>query len=306
MHFNDALKLLHLLRQEGGDARADFANGSRPEGTIRRARAASICVASGKGGTGKSVVVASLARCLSKRGRTLVVDADMGVGNAHILQDVAPRRTFVDVVHGRVPVRGAVTACNGTLDLVGAGSGVSHMAGLSGHDLRRIGTGLEELERDYEFLVVDSAAGISDQTVLFAAASDLVVLVTTPDPTAMTDAYAFLKVLLPQRPRLTPLVLVNRARDGEEAHRVMERIAAVSEKFLHRTPRFLGHVPEDRAVVESVGLRRPVVLHDGTAPASIALERVSDVLAEELRELPHPGLGETLLGRVELAQRDLA
>ena len=271
-----------------------------PPGTLPR-RAASLCVASGKGGTGKSVVVASVANLLARRGRTLVVDADMGVGNAHILQDASPRRSFVDVVAGRCAVAEAVTPCAGGLDLLSAGSGVSRMAGLSAYELHLIAGGLEELETRYDFIVVDSAAGISDQTVAFAAACDRVLVVTTPDLTAMTDAYAFIKVLHQRRPHQVPMILVNRvdqraaegdAHDREQTGaRVAERIRGVCQRFLDLEPRWIGSVPDDRNVVRSVAARRPVVLFEPETPASVALAGLATPLASELERIEPRGMG---------------
>jgi flagellar biosynthesis protein FlhG len=269
----------------------------------RPRRAASICVASGKGGTGKSIVSASLAQLFAGRGRTLLVDADMGVGNAHILQNIAPRRSFVDVVAGRCEVAEAVQACGERLHLLSAGSGVSRMAGLSTYELHLIAGGLESLEGGYDYLVVDSAAGISEQTVAFAAACDLVLVVTTPDLTAVTDAYAFIKVLHQRSPHQVPLVLVNRVdpaagtdpHEGEQTGaRVAERIAGVCQRFLDMQPRWIGTIPEDRSVVKSVAARRPVVVYDPACPASVALTSLAEPLAGELGRIEPRGMGLSL------------
>jgi MinD-like ATPase involved in chromosome partitioning or flagellar assembly len=130
----------------------------------------SLCIASGKGGTGKSVVTASLAALFAPRGRTLLVDADFGVGNAHILHDVAPRATCVDVVEGGLGVREALVACGKDLDLLAAGSGVPRMAELSSYELHVLASGLREVESSYRYVLVDSAAGVSHQTMAFARA----------------------------------------------------------------------------------------------------------------------------------------
>lgn len=293
MHLERALRLMQALRRESGGRRA--APSSSPQ-VVRAHRAASVCVASGKGGTGKSVVAASLACLLRARGRTLLVDADMGVGNAHLMFDLSPARSFVDVVGGRCAVGEARVACLPGLDLVGAGSGVSRMSALTPYEMHLIARGLQTVDADYEQLVVDSAAGISEQTVVFAAACDLVVLVTTPDVTAMTDAYAFLKVLWARRGDARVLLLVNRvpAEPGEGAlvaRHVGERIVAVSEKFLGHAPRLLGSLPEDSACARSLAARRPLVLAEPGAPAAVALQAASVVLADELRALGHGGLG---------------
>jgi len=296
MNWDQARKLLRLAgrhSQEGRGGPAFVLDGDSDP--LAMVRASSLCVASGKGGTGKSVVSASLATLLSKRGRTLIVDADMGVGNAHILQDIAPEHSFVDVVEGRLAVREIRTECRADLDLVAAGSGVSRMAGLSTYEMHLVACGLEELELEYKHLLVDSAAGISNQTVAFAAASDVVLIVTTPDVTALTDAYAFLKVLLQRRPECQPLFVVNRVVGADEGLHVAERMRAVARKFLGREPRYVGSLPDDRAVVRSVHDRAPVILSEPASPFARAIERLAEELHAELARVHPRGLGRTLL-----------
>lgn len=263
-----------------------------------KVRAGSICVASGKGGTGKSMVTASLAAEFSRQGKTLIVDADMGVGNAHIMQNVSPSHSFVDVIESEMPVREVVQSVNGQLDLLAAGSGVSHMAGLSSYEMHLVGCGLELLEVDYDTLVVDSAAGISRQTVALAAASDVVLIVTTPDVTALTDAYAFLKVFLRRKPQVSPLLVVNRASSYEEADRVAQRMCGVSRRFLGRAPRYVGCVPYDEAAVASINARVPAIDHAPESRLARSLRALAVTLREELQRHPHQGLGRELLRSV--------
>lgn len=258
-------------------------------------RPRSLCVASGKGGTGKSVVTASLASLFAARGPTLIVDADMGVGNAHILQDVSPPRSFVDVAEGTASVAEIVVPCGAQLDLLAAGSGVPRMAELSAYELHLIATGLEGLELRYRHVLVDSAAGISRQTVRLARACDATLVVTTPDLTAMTDAYAFLKVLVATDPDARALLLVNRARGEDEALEVAERIRRVSRQFLGRAPSLVGWVPEDALVQECVNRRSAVATAEPQSPASYALRRVAVALLDELAGTHPGGLGRRLL-----------
>jgi flagellar biosynthesis protein FlhG len=261
-------------------------------------RAASLCIASGKGGTGKTVVTAALARLCAARGRTLILDADLGVGNAHILQDVSPERTLVDVVEGRASVRDVRLRCGSAIDLIGAGSGVSRMAALSAYEMHLVAYGIGELEQEYAHLLVDSAAGISRQTVAFAEASDAVLIVTTPDLTAMTDAYAFLKVLYRRRPDAATLLLVNRASDEDEALRVERRISDVCHRFLGVAPRFAGWIPEDPAVTRAVNRRATVVSAEPDASASRALRVLSVRVLEQLAARRPRGLGRLLLRQI--------
>ncbi len=296
MNWDQARKLLHIdgatsaLRAEAGtQTRPTQATG------MHLVRAASLCVASGKGGTGKSVVSASLAATFARVAKTLIVDADMGVGNAHIMQDVAPERSFVDVVEGRAGVRGILASCGDNLDLLAAGSGVSRMAALTSWELHLVAGGIAEIEGEYAYVLVDSAAGISSQTVALAAASDLVLIVTTPDVTALTDAYAFLKVLLMRRPDCSPLFVVNRASSFEEGVHVAERLCAVSKRFLRREPRCVGILPDDRAVVRCVNARAPVVVREPDSPFAKALTLVAERIRSELARETGRGLGRSLM-----------
>jgi len=297
MNWEHARRLLHLRKSEA--AKADRMGDLAPVGEVYGiARAASLCIASGKGGTGKSITAASLGAKFAREGRTLIVDADMGIGNAHILQGITPDRSFVELVAGTAAPREVIASCGDHLDLIAAGSGVSKMAELTPFEMHRIAEALEQVETEYEYLVVDSAAGVSNQTVTFAAASDACVVVTTPAVTAMTDAYAFIKVLLRCRSDAEPLLVVNRARSYEEACSVVKRMETVCRRFLDRAPRWIGWIPDDPEVICAVNARRAVVEHEPEAPAALALDHLSDVLLDELARVRSRGLGRSLMSRV--------
>ncbi len=296
MNWDQARKLLGFARKRI-QTQSAFENVLvAPRNGAGAPRARSLCIVSGKGGTGKSVITAALSAHLCRMGRVLLVDADLGVGNAHILQGVSPKKTFVDVVEGRSGVRDVVTRCGNNIDLIAGGSGVSRMAGLSTYELHLIACGLEELEYEYSYLLVDSAAGISDQTVSLAGACDQVLIVTTPDLTAMTDAYAFLKVLLSRKPHFKPLLLINRCFDEAEGLRTAERIGNVCERFLGRAPELLGWLPEDKSVRRSVNRRLSVLELEEGSPISAAMPGIVQRLQLELDAQHGGGMGQRLLG----------
>lgn len=277
---------LASLRARRGELRNKRA-GDSPALSIR---ARSVAVVSGKGGTGKSVVSASIARALARTARSLLLDADLGVGNAHILQGVTPRFTLADVFTGCQP-RELVERCGGGLDLVAGGSGVARLARVSGSDLARLGDAIADLERHYDYLIADCGAGISEATLAFARSADRVIVVTTPDLTAMTDAYAMLKVIGVPKSGVAPGLIVNRAADAKAAQATAERVQSVAAKFLGRAPEWLGWIPADPRVTESVNARMPMIEY---APDSLVAEALLD-LARELKERMdsiHPkGLG---------------
>lgn len=293
--------------RDPGDSSPDVGGLARATGATRVIRrrppapearhTPSICIVSGKGGTGKTTLTASLAHLFARRRRTLVLDADLGVANAHILQDVTPEHTLVDVVEGRCTVREVLVPVEPDLTLIGGGSGFSRMADLTELEFELIATGLDELERDVDLLLVDCAAGLSAQTVTFACASDLVLLVTTPDLTAITDAYAFLKVFLRRQPQGEVLLVVNRAHDEDQADQAARRILDVSRKFLGRSPHWIGTLPEDAAAFRSTQLRRPVVRAEPDSALARGIGQVSEALEEELANLAPRGFGRSLLAR---------
>ena len=243
---------------------------------------------------GKSVLSASIAAYFAARGRTLLVDADLGMGNAHILQGVKPRASLVDFIEGEHTIGDIRTSCGEGLDLLAGGSGIPHMALLQREDRARLSEQLAELEVAYKFLLLDSAAGISSQTMSFAAAADRLLLVLTPDVTSMTDAYGFLKVHNQVRPAGEALFVVNRAADEEQAHKTADRFREVSEQFLGVQPRWLGFLPEDPAVSASVNQRTPLILNDSDSPAGRALSGISGQLFSELECLSPRGLGRSM------------
>ena len=261
-------------------------------------RARSVCVVSGKGGTGKSVVSGSLARLFARQGRTVLVDGDLGVGNAHILQGVTPRGSLGDQLAGTRQIAELVEPCGGGLDLVAGGSGLAGLANLGPVELARLGDGLSELERDYGYLILDCGAGISASTLAFARAADLVLVVTTTDLTALTDAYALLKVLGLPRQGPAAQLLVNRAPNEVVARAVHERIDGVARRFLGRGPALLGWCPEDPQVVESVNNREPLVERSPTSPAARALAQVAVDLREVLDTCHPRGVGRALAAGV--------
>ncbi len=249
--------------------------------------ARSICVASGKGGTGKSSISAALATLFARRGRTLLMDGDLGCANAHILQDVHPQHSFADVIAGEVGLEDIVTPCKNGVDLLAGGSGLARLAGLKSFELEMIGRGLDALEPHYDHLVVDSAAGLSRQTVAFAVACDATIVVTTPDVTAMTDAYAFLKVFVRQCEaqgieRPMPYLVVNRASSPIEAASVAKRLEEVVFKFLGRRIELIGELPEDRAVFRASQRRKTVVDDEPESEISRALQTLSNSVLSRL------------------------
>jgi flagellar biosynthesis protein FlhG len=250
-------------------------------GSPERSPARSVAVVSGKGGTGKSVVSAALAyRTVAAGGRSLVFDVDFGVGNAHILQGLVAELTVAHVLLGRCGLEQVAAVAPTGVRVIPGGSGVVGISSPSWIQLRLLSRGLAALEERCDLLVLDGPAGVADTAVLLAGCADLVVVVTTPDVTAMTDAYAWIKVSTQRDPETRLGLVVNRVRNPSEADAAAARIRTVAQRFLGRDIPCLGYLPEDAAVVESVSRRRPFPLTHPEAPVSAAFESIARAVEE--------------------------
>jgi flagellar biosynthesis protein FlhG len=233
----------------------------------RRARgqAQTIAITSGKGGVGKTNLAVNLAAVLATLDRRVVLlDADLGLANADILCGIQPRYNLAHVVTGQrrleevltpVPVRGAPRG----FSLIPGASGLARMADLSEAERRRIVTELQTLQDSSDVIIVDTGAGIGRNVLAFAAAAENVMVVTTPEPTAITDAYAVIKVLARCQSTGKISVVANQVKGRDEGRIVHERLSGVARQFLQTDVAFGGYVVHDLAVPQSVRRRTTFV-----------------------------------------------
>ncbi len=234
-----------------------------------------IAVSGGKGGVGKSSVAVNLGLAIAGGGRrVLLVDADLGLASADVLLGVQARYSLAEVALDEVPADQAVVRVAGGLDLLPGSSGVAEMADLKPVQLERLVAELARLERAYDAVVVDTAAGAGEAVRSFLRAADRVVIVTTPEPTAITDGYAMAKLLAREGQRWLGVV-VNMARSEREGARVANRLAAVARQYTGIQLEELGAVPFDWEVAAAVRERRPLLVGRPRAAASVALRRLA-------------------------------
>lgn len=245
-----------------------------------------ICVASGKGGTGKTFVSANLAVLLARAGlKVLLLDADMGLANAHLMLGENPEGDVSQVIAGGKKLVDVVVECEAGVKLISGGSGFSDLADLKDDQLRCFAGELKVLENASDVMLVDLSAGISPQVRRFLSASHEVLLVTTPDVTAMLDAYATIKVISETRSDIRVNMIVNRARDRGEAVDTFKRISAVQAKNLSNAPiSFLGWVPQSWYAEDSVFKRYPAVLLHPKSHVTACLRQIADRIKSLNRE----------------------
>jgi flagellar biosynthesis protein FlhG len=249
-----------------------------------------LAITSGKGGVGKTNVTVNLAVALARmRHRVVVLDADFGLGNVDVLLGLAPPTHLGHVLSGEKSLREVMVHGPEGIHIIPASSGLRELTVLSTTHWERLESGLKALADDYDFLLVDTAAGIADNVIDLLATTDRVLVVTSPEPTAVVDAYAVIKVLNANGVQKDLGVLVNDARDAEEASIVFRQLQVAAERFLNRRVQSYGFVAHDPAVRDAVCLQQPVVFQHPQSPASLCFRMLASRVAG-LRPLGAPGL----------------
>ncbi len=245
-------------------------------GVDTAASAMVIAVTSGKGGVGKSNIAVNLAIKLAAGGKKVVLlDADLGLANADVLCNVDLPANLSHVIARRRELREVMVRAPGGFYLIGGASGLSRMADLTDADRRRLIDALGELEQTSDVILIDTGAGISTNVLTFTRAADHVLVVTTPEPTSITDAYAVIKVLSRDGGDRKISLLVNQARSIAEARGVHDRIARVARQFLNVSILDAGYVSADDQVPACVRRRIPFVLGAPRSHASACMDRLA-------------------------------
>ena len=272
-----------------------------PRGDGPRRPAQVVAVVSGKGGVGKTLIAANMSIALAARGhRVILFDMDMGLANADIVMGVEAGCTWRDVLSGRRSLDEIIVQGPGQVSLVPGASGVAHMANLSEFERHQLMAAMRHIEDRWDVVVLDCGAGISQNVVGPTAGADTILVVTTPEPTAVTDAYAMIKAFAQDqagsgRSGGSIGVLVNLADSRREGRDAFERLAEVAARFLHLPVTDYGYVLRDDHVPASIRQRCPVVL---CYPRCAASTCVMASAARLSREMGQPETGRSLFYRV--------
>jgi flagellar biosynthesis protein FlhG len=243
-----------------------------------------IAVTSGKGGVGKTTVALNLSMALAARGqRTLLVDADMGLGNVHVLAGVQPRGTVLDVVERRAAIEDILAEGPAGVKILCGASGVAELADLSVAKLEHMLEGLGRLSARFDIAVVDTAAGIASQVTRFLRVADDIVVVTTPNIAATLDAYGVMKVAHEGNMRGRLHVLVNMAMSNRQADAVYERLRDCARRFLHTGPGRLGSLQKHGSVERANQSRRPLLEEAPDGVNAVRFGRMAEALLATAR-----------------------
>ena len=255
----------------------------------RRVEPASIiAVGSGKGGVGKTFMSITLASAFAQAGkRTLLVDGDLGLANVDVQLGIAPETDLAAVIAGWVELEDAVTPVdggsgNGGFDVMPGRSGSGALAEMSSEEVARLAAGLSALALQYDQVILDLGAGIEANCMRLARAADKVVMIVTDEPTSMTDAYAFIKVLKGYAPNVEQVIAINQCETRAGGQRTYEAVSRACQTFLGFRPALAGTIMRDDAVREAIRSQRTLI---STDPAS---QPIQDAIA----------IAHTLIGRV--------
>lgn len=242
-----------------------------------------IAVTSGKGGVGKSNTAINLAVQFRKMGqRVIILDADFGLANIEIMFGAVPKFNLYDLIYQGKNIKEIITWGPMEIGFISGGSGIAGMASLSKEYLALIIQNLAELDSIADVIIVDTGAGISDAVLEFLVASGEILLVTTPEPTSITDSYSLLKALN-RHPRFRPeiskiMVIGNRVATKDEGKVMYQKLNTVVSRYLKLSLSYLGSIPQDAKLAEAVMQQIPVSIEEPGAKSALVYEELAALL----------------------------
>lgn len=244
-----------------------------------------ITVTSGKGGVGKSSVSVNMAIQMSKLGkRVVILDADFGLANVEIMLGIRPKYNLADLIFRGKSLQEIITKGPEQIGFISGGSGIQELSNVSRDQIIFLTQKLFELDEIADVIIVDTGAGINDSVLEFVTASSEILLVATPEPTSITDAYALLKTLNRKEDFSTDNTIIkmiaNRVDSKEEALELYNKLNLVVSKFLNIKMEYLGAVPQDQNVSKAIMQQKPYSTLYPNAPASKAIAELAKVLCE--------------------------
>jgi len=220
-----------------------------------------IAVSSGKGGVGKTNLVVNLALALAERNlRVIILDGDLGTANVDIFFGITPRYSIKHLLTGEKRIEEILYTVERGIKVLSGGSGVIELANLEKGQLKTVLVNMGRLERMADILLIDTGAGLGQAVLNFIGASDEVIIVITPEPSSMADAYGLLKSVKAQMEPKNINIIVNRIKNEKEARQTFERIEQTATRFLRISVNLMGWIYEDPSVTRSVMEQRPVGL----------------------------------------------
>ena len=235
-----------------------------------------ITVSSGKGGVGKTNLSINIALAYAQLGKKVIVmDADLGLANVNVVLGIIPKYNLYHLIRRQKVMREIILDTNYGIQIVAGASGFSKIANLTDEERDRFIEELSELSTA-DVIIIDTSAGVSNNVLAFVAAADDALIVTTPEPTAITDAYGIIKIIATEVDYLNLglKLIVNRVKSVTEGKRVAERVINIAGQFLNLKIDYLGYVYDDPAVPQAVLRQKPFLVADPQGKAAICVKHI--------------------------------
>lgn len=257
-----------------------------------------LAIASGKGGVGKTNTSLNLAMSLAVEGyKVLLMDADLGMANIDVMLNLRPRYDLLHVLTGEKSLAEIIIEGPLGVGIIPASSGISRMANLDRKTHAGLFAAFDELERHTDFLIIDTAAGISNSVISFSSAASEVIVVVCDEPASLTDAYALIKVLNQDHGIQRFQILANMVTSSVHGKRIYSKLTSVADKFLNVSLGFLGSVPHDNALKKAVQNQTSVAILSPHSPSAVAFQGIAKKLASLSGLTSQQGTLEVFLNR---------
>lgn len=234
-----------------------------------------ITVTSGKGGVGKSNFVVNLAIVLQNKGkRVLIFDADLGMGNDDVLMGLYPKHNIFDIIFTGLEIKDIIIEGTNGVSLIPAGSALSKAQDLEESDKKIFLEKLDTLD-EYDYILMDTGAGVNKDVLSFIAASEELIVITTPEPTSLTDGYSLIKAIDHYKLKTNAKIIVNKAFTREEGEETYHRFDRAVSRFLKINIEYLGCILDDKKLVQSVRQQKPFVVLYPNCDAAKDIENIA-------------------------------
>lgn len=264
-----------------------------------------IAVTSGKGGVGKTSLSVNLALQLAEQGKKVVIlDADFGLANVEIMLGIRPQYNLADLIFDNKSIEEIITEGPMGVGFISGGSGVQDLVNLDKERLKKLIAKLVKLDSLYDVIIIDTGAGIADSVIEFVLSSPEVLLVVTPEPTSITDAYSLLKAVNRKkefnRAQKSIKVVANRVESDEEGQEIYEKISVVASKFLNIQMEYLGYIPLDKRLTNAVVEQKPVSIHYPNSESTLRIKSIcGKLLDKSFEDNEKVGIAKVLLNFIK-------
>jgi flagellar biosynthesis protein FlhG len=253
-------------------------------------RTKTIAITSGKGGVGKSTLTANIAYALALRGkRVLILDGDLGMANMDIMFGVKPNGSVLDVLHGEKDIKEILTPLAPQIDLIPGGSGLVDLNRLNGFERRALLDSVAGLEHNYDYMLIDTAPGISDNVLYLNSAAQRSAVIINPDPASFADSYGLIKVLHKEYKENKFAIICNQVQNDLEGFSLFNRFNEVVNRFLFIGLDYWGALPVDPLFKKSTQAQRLIVRHEPKSSSAQYLTGISHKLEKSLQTVDAKG-----------------